>query len=100
LFSDVLVAVVVVVCLSSLFLQRVALGVSATACGLSSHGGRLQTLELNRAFFMSQDGSSLIACFFEKVTARKNKQFTFFPARHSVLNQFLASQTLNENPSQ
>jgi len=49
---------------------------------------------------MSQDGSSLIDCSFEKVTARKNKQVTFFPARDSVFNQFLASQTLNENPSQ
>ena len=29
-------------------------------------------------FFMSQDGSSLIDCFFEKVTARKNKQDRFF----------------------
>ena len=29
-------------------------------------------------FFMSQDGGSLIDCFFEKVTARKNKQDRFF----------------------
>ena len=87
--------------LISIISQRVALGVhvSTTACGiycrLSSRRGRVA------CFFLPQDENSLINCFCEKVTNRKNKQVTFFTGRDTVLiTVFLANQILNENPSQ
>ena len=82
-------------------ITRVLICVDFAARSAGSHKIVIRkTLELNRAFFISQDGINLIDCFFEKVTARENKQVTFCPARSSVLNQFSASQTLNKNPSQ
>ena len=36
-----------------------------------------KTLELTRAFFILQDGISLIDCFFEKDTARKTSKSRF-----------------------
>ena len=54
---------------------------------LDLHNFRAEkTLELTRAFFMSQDGSSLIHCFCEKVTARKNKHFKFFSSQGQCFN--------------
>ena len=86
--------------LISIISQRVALGVhvSTTACGiycrLSSRRGRLA------CFFLPQDENSLINCFCEKVTNRKNKQVTFFYRQGDCFNNSFFSKPDPERKSQ